>query len=166
MTQTLLEIERQKALDAQRDALAAQALWKFYQKHREVLDNQANTNLLREACGPEDLTLSALEFVYANSEKLQRQLSRHSERELAEVTAEETQAAYKKLRGMTPEELRAKGAAEQRERLTQLSKLGQVNQVPAELTRAAYKALSASEMKKAIAKYGHKALNAAWSERE
>ena len=62
MTQTLLEIERQRALDAQRDALASQALYKFYSKHREVLDNEANTKLLREACGPDDLTLSALEF--------------------------------------------------------------------------------------------------------
>lgn len=163
---TLLEIERQKVLEMQAEALAGQALYKFYSKHREVLDNEANTKFLKEACGPDDLTLSALEFVYANSEKLQRQLSRHSERELAEFTAEETQAAYQKLRGMTPEELRAKGAAEQRERLTQLSKLGQVNQVPVELTRAAFKAFSAAEMKKAIAKYGSKALNAAWAERE
>jgi hypothetical protein len=166
MTQTLLAIAQQKALDAQRDALAAQALWQFYKKHKDVLDNEANTNFLKEACGPDDLTLSALEFVYANSEKLQRQLSRHSERELADLTAEEARAAYQKLRGMTPEELRAKGAAEQRERLTQLSKLGQVNQVPAELTRAVFKAMSAADMKKTISKYGGKELNAAWSERE
>jgi hypothetical protein len=166
MTQTLLEIERQRALDAQRDALAAQALWQFYQKHKDVLDNDANTNFLKEACGPDDLTLSALEFVYANSEKLQRQLSRLSDREFAEFAVEEQQAAYQKLRGMTPEELRAKGAAEQQDRLTQLSKLSQTNPVPVELTRSAFKQLSGPEMKKALAKYGHKALNQAWSERE
>jgi hypothetical protein len=109
--------------------------------------------------------LSALEFVYANSETLQRQLSRLSDREFAEFGDEQIRAAQQKLRGMTPEELRAKGAAEQRDRLTQLSKLSQVNLVPADLTRAVFKAMSAAEMKKAIAKFGHKALNAAW-ERE
>ena len=163
---TLLEQERERAAQASRDALAAGALYRFYQKHREVLDNDANTNLLREACGPDDLTLSALEFVYANSEKLQRQLSRHSDDELAAFSVEEQQAAYQKLRGKTAEELRADGAAKQQERLTQLSKLSQTSQVPAELTRAAFKALSASEMKKALAKYGSSALNAAWDERE
>jgi hypothetical protein len=163
MSQTLLEIERQKVSDAQRDALAAQSLWHFYSKHREVLDNQANTNLLKEACGPDDLTLSALEFVYANSEKLQRQLSRHSDDELAQFTIDEQQAAYKKLRGMTKEELYVDGKRKQQEELDAATRKAIP---PADLTRRSFADATRSERAKWVERYGFAALNAHFDRQE
>jgi hypothetical protein len=162
MTQTLLEIERQRALDAQRDALAAQALWKFYQKHPDVLVNAANDGFLKAACG-DDLTLSSLEFVYAQSATLQHQLSRRNDRELAEFTADEVAAAAQKLRGMTKEELYVDGKRKQQEKLDAATRKAIP---PADLTRQSFANASRSERRKFVERYGFGALNAHFDRQE
>lgn len=164
MTLSILEQERNKAREMSKAAIEAGEFLKFFRRHPTVMDNMANEAMLRAAVGESEtpIMLEELEIVFQNDD-LKDQLSWLSPREVKQKEAAAIAEEQKRLRGSTVEELRAQGQAKQKARLDQLSR---PPQIPAYITRMAFITMGRAEREVLVKKFGYKALNEAFDQRD